>query len=333
MPKPLPMKFFKKDNWRLSFSQRISIFLVLIVLILIELFFNVTHRTENAKLSENELAKIEKLENDLAGLITEYQYNNKFVAPQNFKINDSIKPFNPNKLKQKDWENLGFTTKQAEVILKYKNILGGKFESKEQLKKCFVISDEVYQTLAPYILLPERSKADEKAVKEQLTKKVNYKKFNPNQYSKKDWINIGFTDRQAESILKYKDIVGGNFKSKEQLKKCYVIAEEKFAEMAPYIVLPEKSEPSTFQKTIEEKEQIVTESKPQSKAELTEKFNPNNLDVEGWRNLGFSDRQIQTIFNYKKSLGGKFKDAKILKKCYAISEEKFQELEPFLVFD
>ena len=63
------------------------------------------------------------------------------------------------------------------------------------------------------------------------------------------------------------------------------------------------------------------------------KFNPNELTEEEWKTLGFSEKQVRTIMNYKRSLGGKFESAEILSKCYVISEEKFRELEPFLVFD
>ena len=42
--------------------------------------------------------------------------------------------FDPNQLNEKQWENLGFTAKQVKTILKYKEIVGGNFTSKEQLK-------------------------------------------------------------------------------------------------------------------------------------------------------------------------------------------------------
>ena len=65
--------------------------------------------------------------------------------------------------------------------------------------------------------------------------------FDPNQLNEKQWENLGFTGKQVKTILKYKEIVGGNFTSKEQLKKCYSISEEKFAELEPYILLPENN--------------------------------------------------------------------------------------------
>ena len=57
------------------------------------------------------------------------------------------------------------------------------------------------------------------------------------------------------------------------------------------------------------------------------------MNHEDWIKLGFTEQQVNTILKFKRSLGGKFKDAKTLKKCYAISEEKFNEIEPYLIFD
>lgn len=48
--------------------------------------------------------------------------------------------------------------------------------------------------------------------------------FNPNDLSAEEWQRLGFTERQAKTILNYKDLVGGEFVSKEQLQKCYAIS-------------------------------------------------------------------------------------------------------------
>ena len=229
------------------------------------------------------------------------------------------KNFNPNDLPQQGWEKLGFSTKQAEVIMKYKQIVGGKFTSKEQLRKCYVIDDTKYAEMHTYILLPNKSKQDIKLNKKQANQHIIYKRFDPNDFSIKDWKNIGFSSKQAESILNYKKILGGRFKSKDQLRKCYMISDEKFLEMEPYLFFSDI-------KPIEENEII------KQKVNLTEKFNPNDLTRDEWLKLGFTEKQVNTIFNYKKSLGGKF-NIKTLKKCYAISDEKYKEIQPFLIFD
>ena len=35
-------------------------------------------------------------------------------------------------------------------------------------------------------------------------------------------------------------------------------------------------------------------------------FDPNNLDENGWKKLGFSDKQVATILKYKNIVGGEF---------------------------
>lgn len=327
------MNYLKKYNWKLSLPQRIGIFLVLIGLVVVELVVN---NAENFGTKTNDLNKVVQLEEELAVLITNYElrnYSSSNYASKFVSSKDSIKPFNPNDLTKQGWEKLGFSPKQAEVIMKYKQILGGKFESKEQIKKCFVISDEIYEVLEPKILLPSKSKSDLKQEKSQLSKKIKYVKFNPNDLTEKDWEKLGFSARQAAAILKYKNILGGEFKSKAHMKKCFVISDEKYQEMESYIDLPDKLDKNEFQKVMEDKNIIPTENKTIQKTEVLEKFNPNSLEKEDWVKLGFSEKQAQTILNFKKSLGGKFKDAKTLKKCFVISEEKFNELEPHLVFD
>lgn len=330
------MKYLKKNRWHFTLGQRIGLFFVLTLILIFEFLIHFTQTSETLTLTSVDRTYYEKLEKDLEQTLQLTQAN-----PQNFAfkkstfkiLQDSIKPFNPNDLPQQGWEKLGFTPKQAAVIMKYKQMLGGTFESKEQIRKCFVISDEVYAALAPFLLLPEKSKADYKLAKEQTKKTVQYKRFNPNTYTEKDWVKIGFTAKQAQVILKYKGILGGEFTSKEQLQKCFVISDEKFSEMAPYIDLPDRTE--KFEKKEKEIKYIAVESpKPNPPTnEIKEKFNPNQLDKEGWMKLGFTEKQAHTILNFKRSLGGSFKDAFTLSKSYVISEEKFKEIEPYLTFD
>ncbi len=61
-------------------------------------------------------------------------------------------------------------------------------------------------------------------------------------------------------------------------------------------------------------------------------FNPNELDVSGWVDIGFSEKQAKSIVSYKVNYGD-FKNPEDIRKLYVVSEEKFLEIEPFLVFD
>lgn len=59
-------------------------------------------------------------------------------------------------------------------------------------------------------------------------------------------------------------------------------------------------------------------------------FDPNTLGKEGWMAFGLSERQTNTIINYL-SKGGKFRIKSDVKKMYSISEEKFKQLEPYIL--
>jgi len=63
-------------------------------------------------------------------------------------------------------------------------------------------------------------------------------KFNPNEIDTEDWKKLGFSQKQAESIEKYKN-AGATFKKKSDLKKLFMVDDSKYEELEPFIDLPE----------------------------------------------------------------------------------------------
>ena len=232
--------------------------------------------------------------------------------------------FDPNELDENQWQKLGFSEKQIATILKYKQIVGGKFLSKEQLKKCYAISDEKFIQLQSFILLPENNK-DAKSGSFNFEKKsiTVSGKFNPDQYSQNDWENMGFSEKQAAAILKYKSFLGGSFVSKEKFKECFIISDENYAKLAPYLILPTKT-PANFN-PYERKLNVQ-----KTKIQITP-FDPNTLDAAGWMALGFTEKQANVIVNYRdRNLKGTFKTLEDIQNCFVISPEKFAELKPYI---
>ena len=62
--------------------------------------------------------------------------------------------------------------------------------------------------------------------------------FNPNTLTEEGWKKIGLSDRQVSNIMNYQ-AKGGKFYTKSDLGKLYTISEEDFAQLEPFIVLPE----------------------------------------------------------------------------------------------
>ncbi|MFC0344433.1 helix-hairpin-helix domain-containing protein [Epilithonimonas hispanica] len=248
-----------------------------------------------------------------------------FISP---KIEELIlTEFNPNDLDESQWKNLGFSEKQIKTILKYKEIVGGNFKSKEQFKKCYAVSEEKYEQLKDYILLPETNSNLKNSTfdfKPYEKKRLNIKgKFNPDSYSQKDWENLGFSEKQSAAILKYKNYLGGSFISKEKLKECFMINDEQFSQMSPYLILPNKTPENLTQKFEKKKEKEVVK--------ICQYFDPNDLNQEQWQALGFSEKQSISILKYRdKILKGSFKSLEDIQKCFMISPEKFEEMKPWI---
>jgi DNA uptake protein ComE-like DNA-binding protein len=65
--------------------------------------------------------------------------------------------------------------------------------------------------------------------------------FDPNIIGIDEWIQLGFSEKQALSIEKYKN-AGAEFKIKSDVKKLFMVDEQKYTELEPYIDLPEFSD-------------------------------------------------------------------------------------------
>lgn len=258
-----------------------------------------------------------------------------------------LQEFNPNDLTEAEWIDLGFTERQVATILNYKSVVGGQFTSKEQIKKCYSVSAEKYAALEPYILLPENSARSFSSSKNysnnyrQSLSPYPYKsyeakglkisgKFNPDTYRVEDFVKLGFTEKQSQSIIKYRNYLGGSFISKEKFRECYMISEENYRKLAPYLLLPESSQNNP----VEVKSFATTKTASEKAAVSYQPFDPNTTDLQGWKDLGFSEKQAQVIINYRdRNLKGSFKSLEDISRCFVISAEKFESLKPFIILN
>lgn len=69
--------------------------------------------------------------------------------------------------------------------------------------------------------------------------------IDPNKMKVNDWVKIGFSQKEASSIVKFQTKAGG-FKFKEDLKKLYCMSDERFLSLEQFLNLPEKTKESEF---------------------------------------------------------------------------------------
>ena len=114
--------------------------------------------------------------------------------------------FDPNTVSLDDLQRLGLSPRQAESIENYRS-KGGRFRTKEDFHRMYVVSDTLFSRLEPYIEIPgiELNTADSAAL-------VSLRGIGP-------WY--------ARKILDYRSRLGG-FVSKEQLMEIDGIDRERF---------------------------------------------------------------------------------------------------------
>lgn len=114
--------------------------------------------------------------------------------------------FNPNTVSAEDLQRLGFSEKQALSIVRYRE-KGGRFRRKTDFAKSYVVTDSVYERLAPYIDIPkiDINRADSAAL-------VTLPGIGP-------WF--------AAKMISYREELGG-YSHPEQLLEIYRFDREKY---------------------------------------------------------------------------------------------------------
>lgn len=156
---------------------------------------------------------------------------------------------------------------------------------------------------------------------------IQYFSFDPNSVTDSSWLLLGFSDKQIKTINNFKS-KGGKFFKKEDLAKMYCIPKTQYQKLEPYIEIENQYQQRTYYKkeytSNYKKEEKVKDD--WRKAELFD-FNPNTVDEFDMQRLGFTEKQIKVIANFR-TKGGKFYKKEDLKKIYSIPEEQYNYLEP-----
>lgn len=116
------------------------------------------------------------------------------------------------------------------------------------LSLSFFFVKQYFYDAAPYLPIKQTELEEvqvlaekEASYQEELAKeKIRLFQFNPNEITQKEWQSLGFSEKQAQSIVKFR-AKGFVFKQKSDLKKLYVVDEKKYQQLKPFIVLPKQT--------------------------------------------------------------------------------------------
>lgn len=161
-------------------------------------------------------------------------------------------PFNPNGMSEEEWQRLGLTDRQIRNIKNYE-AKGGRFLSKNDLKKLYTISDEDFAALEPYIVIPQRTpnvanRSSEWKKDEQTDSKSEKKEALPIPMVEINTVDSAtlvalpkVSPYLASRVLGYRERLGG-YVQLEQLLEVKGLDSIKFEAMSPYLQL-ERMEP------------------------------------------------------------------------------------------
>lgn len=233
---------------------------------------------------------------------------------------DKLFVFDPNNLPDEDWKNLGLSDRQIAVIKRYE-AKGGKFFSKDDLKKMYCISPEEFARLEPYIEI-EKNITDSPAlsITESSGKKLNPFPFNPNGLPEEQWKLMGLTEKQVKGIKNYES-KGGKFYKKEDFKKMYVIDAEEYAQLEPFIEIPVDSSGIS-------KKSSTSRGGSGLKADAIIEI--NSADTSALTQIpGIGPVFASRIVKYREKLGG-FHNKNQLLEVYSMDSAKFARISPFI---
>ncbi len=128
----------------------------------------------------------------------------------------------------------GFSPKQAEAVVRFREASGG-ITSEEQLRRCYVVSEDMANKILPYILFsPERRAArKESELTEVATPQNTLVDINTADSATLVAID-GIGAKSAAEIIKYRNLLGG-YHSVEQLAELKCITESNFEKFLPKI--------------------------------------------------------------------------------------------------
>lgn len=208
---------------------------IVLILFIVRLILPSFSKQEEVKLTKVEsIAKKE--------LNTEIQDTSAQIGAETAKrdTTNSFKPeqlftFDPNTVSVEDAVKLGFSKKTAQTLEKYRS-KGGKFKSKEDLKKLYGVSEKLYAKIESYILIEVKPKEEiAKSIpkfEKPSSKQIDINTADSTQFLSLPMIGPAMTKR----ILKFRNSLGGFYKV-EQLREVYGMQDSVFTLIQPRLVI------------------------------------------------------------------------------------------------
>ena len=152
----------------------------------------------------------------------------------------SLKPFNPNTADYRTFVEAGVPRGIAVSLLKWR-ASGKVFRIKEDLALCYNMTDSLYFALEPYIVIDDSVRIKPGETGGDLERDTKQRVIAEPAPFRVDTVgatylySIGFSRRQADLVIRYRDMIGG-YRNFDEFKECYGVSEDMAALLEPYVI-------------------------------------------------------------------------------------------------
>ncbi|MFO0322547.1 MAG: helix-hairpin-helix domain-containing protein [Bacteroidota bacterium] len=223
------IKFLLIDYFHFNKQERNGVFILFtILMILITVKLSLPFFVKNdAHLQMNDLTYLDSLSISDDKQVDKVDFSNK---KETIIIHQTLFDFNPNTIVKEEALKLGFSEKLSTTLINFRN-KGGQFFKPEDLKKLYGISQSLYKSLEPHIIIPNEKKEIEKdnSFQKSFSKKIFTK--NILELNTADSMQLvalrGVGPAFTKRIIKFRNKLGG-FHHLNQLKEVYGMTDSLF---------------------------------------------------------------------------------------------------------
>ena len=239
--------------------------------------------------------------------LAEKSKSSKVAEKSTNEQRDTLFIFDPNTVTYDELRLLGFDKRTAVSIVKYRTA-GKVFGIAEEFALCYGVSDSMFARVRPYIKIGEKYATTPQDKASEQPKKESKARFSPRPFEKfaidtvgVEYLRlIGFSTRQAEALIEYRNRGKGIF-SMNELRDCYAVSEDMADSLSHFVILSERD---PYEGLIE----------------------INSADSAMLRKVrGIGEKTVVAVMQYRKLLGGFVRKEQILElKC--VTKENFERI-------
>lgn len=239
--------------------------------------------------------------NERISAMSDLKIKTNKTSDKHSKYKRPVKKFDPNAYSSKDWQALGLSEKQAEIVLKFSK---RGINNNSDLEKIYVFPKELLALIDDWTVYPDVQEP-KTATKyfEEKKKEIIKRTIDINEASFDDLIELkGIGEYLANRIIEQRDKLGG-FISIHQLKEIKYLDEEKFAVFEDQLICGTNE---------------------------IKKININEASFDEIKAHPYIIYSIANSLVKMRKQKGRFETLDEIKESVLINEELFQKLKPYL---